>query len=222
MIKNLELKLEEEMMPIRDAVIQKKQEIRQTDIEAELQASEARKRLEQQELANSVEVANKKLEISAGALTAINNLVQAFAQEDERSARRAFNINKAVGIAQATINTAQAITKTFAETTDPTPTQSFRFANAAIVAASGAAQIAAIAKTKFQPSGGGSSSSASSSIPTASAAAPTFDNIGDTGVNQLAQTLGQQGKQPVKAFVVSSDVTSAQSLDRKKIQNSTL
>jgi hypothetical protein len=45
-----------------------------------------------------------------------------------------------------------------------------------------------------------------------------FNTIGSSGVNQLAQLQ----QQPVQAYVVSGDVTSAQSLDRNRIQNATL
>jgi hypothetical protein len=47
---------------------------------------------------------------------------------------------------------------------------------------------------------------------------PQFNTIGSSGVNQLAQLQ----QQPVQAYVVSGDVTSAQSLDRNRIQNATL
>ena len=48
--------------------------------------------------------------------------------------------------------------------------------------------------------------------------APQFNTIGTSGINQLA-TLQQQ---PTKAYVVSGEVTSAQSLDRNRLQNATL
>jgi hypothetical protein len=47
---------------------------------------------------------------------------------------------------------------------------------------------------------------------------PQFNTIGSSGINQLA-TLQQQ---PVQAYVVSGEVTSAQSLDRNRVQNATL
>ena len=40
--------------------------------------------------------------------------------------------------------------------------------------------------------------------------------------NQLAQTLAEQTQKPVKAFVVSGDVTTAQSLDRNIIRESAI
>tara|TARA_R110000744_G_scaffold143565_2_gene255547 strand:- start:22582 stop:25155 length:2574 start_codon:yes stop_codon:yes gene_type:complete len=49
---------------------------------------------------------------------------------------------------------------------------------------------------------------------------PDFDIIGTSGTNQIASALGQQA--PVQAFVVSQDVTSAQSLQNNIISGSTL
>lgn len=47
---------------------------------------------------------------------------------------------------------------------------------------------------------------------------PSFNVVGNSGINQLAQLQ----QQPTKAYVVSGDVTSAQSLDRNRIENATL
>lgn len=44
--------------------------------------------------------------------------------------------------------------------------------------------------------------------------APKFNVVGASGINQVAQSIGQQNNQPIKAYVVSKDVTTAQSLDR--------
>lgn len=52
------------------------------------------------------------------------------------------------------------------------------------------------------------------------AAAPSFNVVGTSGQNQIAQSLGNQA--PVKAYVVSGDVTSAQSLDRNIVKTATL
>jgi len=50
--------------------------------------------------------------------------------------------------------------------------------------------------------------------------APTFNVVGTSGQNQIAQSLGNQA--PVKAYVVSNDVTTAQSLDRNIVNTATL
>ncbi len=54
--------------------------------------------------------------------------------------------------------------------------------------------------------------------------APTFNVVGNSGVNQLAQTIAGQGanQQPIQAYVVSGQVTTAQSLDRNRIENSSM
>jgi hypothetical protein len=65
---------------------------------------------------------------------------------------------KAFAIAEASINTYAGITRALKETTDFTPTQSLRFANAAIVGATGFAQVAKIASTSPAGGGGGGTS----------------------------------------------------------------
>jgi hypothetical protein len=85
-----------------------------------------------------------------------------------------------------------------------------------------AANIAATAKA-LKTLGGGSAPSSSplgggGGTGGGGAMAPQFNTIGSSGINQLA-TLQQQ---PVQAYVVSGEVTSAQSLDRNRVQNATL
>jgi DNA repair exonuclease SbcCD ATPase subunit len=84
-----------------------------------------------------------------------------------------------------------------------------------------AANIAATAKAlkslgggsaPSAPAGGGGGGGGGAST------TPQFNTIGSSGVNQLAQLQ----QQPVQAYVVSGEVTSAQSLDRNRIQNATL
>lgn len=163
------------------------------------------------------QVQDAKVQMSMDAISAINGLVQAFAGENEKAQKRAFMINKVAGIANAVISTAAGITKALEQTTDPTPTQSFRFGNAALVAATGAAQIATIARQQFTPSG-----TLDDDIPDGGGGGgsmpPQFNVVGSTGTNAILQSLQQN---PVKAYVVGSDVTSQQELDRNRIKQST-
>jgi hypothetical protein len=83
----------------------------------------------------------------------------------------------------------------------------------------GLVNVKKIASQQFQSSssssgGGGGTPSA----PEVAQAAPQFNTIGSSGINQLAQLQ----QQPVQAYVVSGEVTSAQALDRNRIQNATL
>jgi hypothetical protein len=50
---------------------------------------------------------------------------------------------------------------------------------------------------------------------------PTFNVVGTSGINQIAQAVGQN-QEPVKAYVVSSEISSQQSLDRNKIMSASL
>ena len=52
--------------------------------------------------------------------------------------------------------------------------------------------------------------------------APSFNLVGQGGTNQLAEAIGSQSQQPVRAYVVSGDVTTAQSLDRNIVESASL
>jgi hypothetical protein len=174
------------------------------------------KDLKRQEENIERQVQDAKVQMVMDGIGAINGLVQAFAGENEEAQKRAFMINKVAGIANAVISTAAGITKALEQTTDPTPTQSFRFGNAALVAATGAAQIATIARQQFTPSG-----TLDDDIPNGGGGGsmpPQFNVVGSTGTNAILQSLQQN---PVKAYVVGSDVTSQQELDRNRIKQST-
>src|SRR5690606_4872482 len=77
---------------------------------------------EKAQLANERALAQQRIDIANTMFSAIAGLV------DQNSA-----FGKLLAISQAVMNTYQGITKALAETTDPTPTQSLRFANAAAV-----------------------------------------------------------------------------------------
>ena len=55
-----------------------------------------------------------------------------------------------------------------------------------------------------------------------SAAPPAFNIVGSSGTNQLADAIGGQSQQPVQAFVVASEVTNAQALERNTIEGATI
>ena len=73
------------------------------------------------------------------------------------------------------------------------------------------------------PGGGGGGSISAPSIPqpSATAQAPQFNVVGDTSTNQITDAINSQNN-VVKAFVVSSDVTTAQELDRNIIGQASL
>ena len=174
--------------------------------------------------ANEKQLQEAKFQLASSALNSIASIANLFAQQNEANAKKAFNISKAVGIAQTGINTAQAIMKAAAETTDFTPPQALRVANMVAMGVAGAVQIAGIAAQKFQPSGGGASGVTTPSVSTGGAAtspsqAPSFNVVGQSGFNQVAGALGQQ--QPVQAYVVAGAVTTQQQLNNAIVQRAT-
>ena len=150
------------------------------------------------------------------ALIAINELTQAFAKEDEASQKKAFEVNKAIGIANAIINTSVGVSKALASAPPP-----LNFINAAIVTASGIAAVKNIQKTQFNSSSFDTTSPSTSTggANTSPTQPPSFNVVGQSGFNQVAGALGQQ--QPVQAFVVAGDVTSAQQLQNNTITQAT-
>jgi hypothetical protein len=52
--------------------------------------------------------------------------------------------------------------------------------------------------------------------------APAFNIVGASETNQLAEAIGGQQQQPVKAFVVSNDISTAQELDRNIVQGASI
>ena len=92
---------------------------------------------------------------------------------------------------------------------------------AASAVASGIATVKKIVATKIPGPGGGGGGGGSVPTPIP-AQAPAFNVVGSSGTNQLAEAIGETEQQPVKAFVVSNDVTTAQSLERNIIENASI
>jgi hypothetical protein len=51
---------------------------------------------------------------------------------------------------------------------------------------------------------------------------PAFNVVGQSDTNQLASAIGGQSQEPVKAYVVSGDVTSAQSMERNIVEGASI
>jgi hypothetical protein len=87
-----------------------------------------------------------------------------------------------------------------------------------------AASVAATAKGLAALKSGGSASGSSSTggnTPTP-VQIPSFNIVGQGAGSQIASAIGEQQQTPVQAFVVSQDVTTAQSLENGIIQGATL
>jgi hypothetical protein len=128
---------------------------------------------------------------------------------------------KAMAAAAALINTYQGITAELATKTVTPFEIGLKIANVAIIAATGFKAVQDIVSVQIPGGGGGGGGSApSGSAP--SMTAPSFNTVGSSATNQIAQTLGRQSQEPIRSYVVASDVSTAQALDRSIITNASI
>jgi hypothetical protein len=128
---------------------------------------------------------------------------------------------KAAAVASATISTYSAANKAYeSQLAIPTPDAPIRATIAAGIAiAGGLLNVQKILAVKT-PGGGGSGGTAPSGGN--SMTAPSFNTVGSSSTNQLAQSIGSQAQTPIRSYVVASDVSTAQALDRNIIKNATI
>lgn len=209
--KALEEKQKEELVAINQKYI---------DIENEQNAKQKAKEdeLNAKKLADEKQLQEAKFNAVSNTLSAIGNLAELFAGKSRKQQERAFKIQKAANIASATIDTYKGAASAFAATPGGIIIKSLA-AGAAITA--GLLNVKKIASQKFDSGGSASGGGSTPSIgggSTPQSIQPSFNIVGDSGVNQLEALKSQ----PSKAYVVSGEVTSAQALDRNRQRNATL
>jgi hypothetical protein len=128
---------------------------------------------------------------------------------------------KAFAISQALINTYQGITAELATKTATPFEFGVKLVNIASVVGIGFKAVKDILKTPEMSTGGGGVSAPSGGGGAGGTSAPTFNVVGNAGVNQIATTLGKE-QPPVQAFVVSKQMTNQQEMDRNIVKNATL
>ncbi len=163
------------------------------------ESAEAEKQLDQ-------DVMNAKMDMAQAGL----GLIAEIAGEGSK-------VGKAAAIAQATIAGIQSTINAF-QTANASPITTVFPAYPYIQAglAAGFAGVS-IAKMKSSPTSGGSGSMGSTAP-----APPSFNVVGAAPENQLAQTIGEQEEKPIKAFVVSNEVTNAQALERNIVEGASI
>jgi len=190
-------------------------------IEDNKAAAAKQKEIDEKAKADAKEIQDFKFDIASQGLQTISNLTELFAGKSEKAAKKAFQIQKAVSIAQATIDTYKSANAIFASTAANPITvlnPSAPFIAAGVAVAAGLVNVASIASQKFQGGGSTGGGGQESAPDLGGSATPQFNVVGDSGINQIAQLQ----QQPVQAFVVSGEVTTSQALDRNRVQNATL
>jgi len=156
-----------------------------------------------------------RLQMTADAFSAIGDLVGSFNTKNDKDARKQFQIQKAFNLGAAITNTAMAVTGALTAGGNPIKLATgAQFVEAGIAATVGLANVAKIASTKFGGEGGGGGGGGD--VPTAGFN-PSFNVVGNSGINQLA---GIQ-QQPVKAYITTGEVSTALSLERNTLQKTT-
>ena len=158
--------------------------------------------------ANAKAVLDSRVQFATQALGALAALNDAFSGDSEKQQKKAFQRNKAIGISTAIINTAGAIIGAINPASGGLGIPA-GLPGAAIAAATGVAQIATIAKSRFKsagspppaPSGGGGGGAG---LPTPTA--PQLD------LSFLGGGAGQDG---FRTYVIASEVSNSQQANQK-------
>jgi hypothetical protein len=184
-----------------------KQLLTEMQIHANLTSLRADQSKEDIEELRKAEEAKAQLRVDAmkTSLSIISDLAGAFAGDSERQQKKAFQIQKGVSIATATIDTYLAAQGAYAsQMSIKTPDAPIRGAIAAGIAiAQGLARVAIISKQQFNGSGGTSGGSGSGSVPQAGGLnSPSPANFAFVG-NQP-----NQQQPPLQAYVVGTQVSS--------------
>lgn len=189
----------------------KKQELDNSLIENAKATSAEEKRIAEEDKATKIAIAeateNAKIQLAGQTLDLIGSLAK------EGSA-----LAKGVAVAQTTIDTYKGATAAYSSMSAiPIVGPALGAVAAGLVVASGIANVKKILATKpiekSAPSGGGAS--------VAAPVAPSFNLVQGTGSNQIAESLATE-RQPLQAYVVASNVTSAQELDRNAINEASI
>jgi hypothetical protein len=197
------------------AIAATQQEFNAKDEDARKKKADEDKKAKDTEQKLNEDVERAKLQVAGQTFGAIAQL-----------AGEGSKVGKAAAIAQATISSIEGTQNAFttaAKSPITTVFPAYPFIQAGVAAAAGLANIKAIKSTKVgtttaptTPTATGGGRAATPSIP------PAFNIVGASGTNQLAEAIGGQAQQPVKAFVVSNDVSTAQELDRNIVEGASI
>ena len=219
--------LEAEQETIRlQAIVDNANAGTQAKIDAQIVLDEFTKESEQTSVTRAKAIAKAKIDIAKkeedaktkalnGYASALSSISGVIGQETEKG--------KALAIASSLVNTYAAITgqlKAFSGV----PVPGYAIAQAIATGVAGFANVKKIASVKVPNSSGGGSapSGGGGGAPSMPSLPPAFNVVGASDTNQLADAIGGQSQEPVKAYVVSGDVTSAQSMDRNIVEGASI
>lgn len=153
------------------------------------------------------------LDLTKQTLQLTADIASAFAKEDEASQKRAFEINKKVQLALATIDMIKGVQSAFTSAQASPYTAVFPgypYIQAAMAAAYGIMNIRKISQTQFEGGGGGAAGGMEGAAGGAGGAmsAPLQGGVNNTSTMLENLGQGQQEQKPIKAYVLQTDVAS--------------
>ncbi|MEY3499972.1 MAG: hypothetical protein RL308_1641 [Bacteroidota bacterium] len=195
---------------------------RKTDSDKEIADAKAK---EDKITADKKSAEDARKNINSIAIQSAQGLVSILAGLGEKNKK----LQKAALIANGALSIAEIINNTNVGSAKEVATKGiFGLSTSAVLYAKMAVSIGSViaATAKGLSALGGGTAPSSSGIGGGgggvASAPPSFNVVGASATNQLAQTIGQKEQQPIKAYVVSNDVTTAQSLNRNIISSATL
>lgn len=199
----------------------------QLELDAELSKEERKTTIQNNALKERLRNEN----LSANQREAINKRIEnneiALQKKRDELAEKQFKLQKAIAIGQTIITSFEMATRAYnAVLAGPEKFLGISALALAKVAygtalALGLAQVNAIRRQQFVPSGmsAGSSGGAGGG---ATVTPPEFNIVGQSASNQVAQAVQGQFDKPVKAYVVSKDITTAQEMDRNIVSTASI
>lgn len=226
----LEREREEEIKEGEEEAAEKAEEAREKAIEeAELLAAleEKKRNAKRQTVDTIIGLTNKETAVGKAALLAKQFMIaQEFIQETKASILKAKMALSDVAVTGAEAGTEVAGSVAKAANSAPPP---FNVPFIVSAIATGAGIISSVksaigaTKSAASKAGAGGGASTSLSAPSTSASAPpAFNIVGASGENQLAETIAGANQRPIKTYVTSGDVTSAQSLERNIVEGASI
>lgn len=202
----------------QQAAIEEKYRVAEADAEKKARENEAaQKDVEaKKDFDRNKAIFDSRMRLALGALSALSALNDAFSKKDDQDAEQAFKRNKAIALATATLNTGQAVVNALTAGGNPIKLATgAQFVEAGIAAATGAAQIANIARTQYEAPAPVDTSVEIPPAPTLSAASTGGAATGAPQLDLSFLGQGAVGQAPVQAFVISQDVTTAQQANQQ-------
>jgi hypothetical protein len=213
----------------RDEALKAKQiEFDAKDVAQAKKTSDEKTKIKEEELAKDQALENAKLAFAG----TVGNAMQALAGKNKAlaiagvvvsQAAAIGNIISQTGIANAKAVAASPLTLGQPFVTMNTISAGLSIAGAIKSASQSISKIKNSDKSTSAVSGGSlPSAGGGGSAPPVEPAPPAFNIVGASGTNQLANVIGGQSQAPVQAFVVASEVTNAQALERNTIEGATI